>query len=158
MCGHWERVWVRADFVLEAGSVMPDFEAAKGGGIGRRRFAVLLNMSAQLALEDGFEKGAHFLLVADGLELDAAVAEIAHGTGHVKTLRDVPYRPAKTHALDVAFVKDLNGCRHASEDCCGFAPAATARCRFIAPVREREARPAADLPAVGPGADRSSSD
>ena len=86
---------------------------------------------------------------------DEAVAEIAHGTGHIKTLRDVPHRPAKTHALDIAFVKDLNGCRHASEDCCGFAPAATARCRFIAPVRERRA---ADLPAAEPGADRSSSD
>ena len=95
---------------------MPDFEAAKGGRIGQRRFVVLLNMSAQLALEDALEKGADFLLVASYLEFHTAVAEVAHGTGNVKTLRDVPHRPAKADALDIAFVKDLNGCRHASED------------------------------------------
>jgi hypothetical protein len=95
---------------------MPDFETAKGGRIGQWSFAMLLNMSAQLALEDGFEKSADFLLVAGGLELHAAVAEVAHGTGNVKTFRDVPHGPAKTYALDIAFVKDLSGCRHASED------------------------------------------
>ena len=95
---------------------MPDFEAAKGGRIGQWRFVVLLNMSAQLALEDGLEKGSHFFLVAGGLKFHPAVVEVAHGTGHVETLRDVPYGPAKAYALDIAFVKDLNGCRHASED------------------------------------------
>ena len=73
-------------------------------------------MSAQLALENSFEKRADFLLIAGGLEFHATVAEILHGTGNVKTLRDVSHRPAKAHALDIAFVKDLNGCRHASED------------------------------------------
>ena len=149
---------MKVDFVFEVGSVMPDFEAAKGGRIRQRRFAVLLNMSAQLALENGLEEGANFLLIAGGVEFHAPVAEVAHGTGNVKTLRDIPHRPAKAHALDIAFVKDLNGCRHASEDCCGFAPAATACCRFIAAVREREARRAAGLLAEGRGADRSSSD
>jgi len=116
---------------------------------------MLLNMSSQLALEDSLEKGADFLLVAGGLKFHAAVAEVAHRTGNVKTLRNVPYRPAKAHALDIAFVKDLNGYDHASEDCCASAPAATA---FIVPVREGGARWAADLPVGGPGADRSSSD
>ena len=73
-------------------------------------------MGAQFALEDRFEKGAHFLLVAGRQKFHAAVAEIAHGAGNIETFRDVPYGPAKTHALDVAFVKHLNGCRHASED------------------------------------------
>ena len=95
---------------------MPDFEAAESWRIGQGRFAVLLNMSAQLALEDGFEKGAHFFLVAGGQKFHAAVVEVADGTGHVEALRDVPHRPAKAYALDIAFVKDLNGCRHASED------------------------------------------
>src|SRR6266513_492988 len=99
---------------------MPDFEAAKGGRIRERRFAVLLNMSAQLALEDGLEKVADFILVAGGLEFHASVAEIAHGTGHIEPLCDLSYRPAEAHALDIAFIIDLNGCRHASKDCFGL--------------------------------------
>ena len=95
---------------------MPDFEAAKGGRIGQRRFVVLLNMSAQLALEDGLKKGAHFFLVSGSQKFHAAVVEVTDGTGQVEPLRDVPHRPAKAYALDIAFVKDLNGCRHASED------------------------------------------
>jgi hypothetical protein len=95
---------------------MPDFEAAKGGWIGQGRFAVLLNMSAQLALENGFEKGAHFLNFAGRLQFHTAIAEIADRTGNVKTLSDLPHGPAEPYALDIAFVKDLNGCRHASED------------------------------------------
>jgi hypothetical protein len=95
---------------------MPDFEAAKGGGIGQGAFAVLLNMSAELALEDGLEKGAHFLLVAGSLKLYPAIAEIADRPGDVEALCYISDRPAKAHALDVAFIKDLNGCRHASED------------------------------------------
>ena len=82
---------VRADFVFEAGLVMPDFETAKGGRVMERRFAVLLNMSAQLALENGFEKGAHFLLFAGGLKFHPAVREIEYGTGHVETLRDISH-------------------------------------------------------------------
>jgi len=95
---------------------MPDFETTKGGRIGQGRFAVLLNVSAQLALENGFEKGAHFLVVAGGLKFHAAIVEVANRTGDVKTLRDVPDGPAKAYALDIAFVKNLNGCHHASED------------------------------------------
>lgn len=95
---------------------MPNFEAAESGRIGQRRFAVLLNMSAQLAVEDRFEEGAHFLLLAGSLKFHAAVGEIADGTGNVEPLRDLPHRPAKAYALDIAFVKNLNGCRHASED------------------------------------------
>jgi hypothetical protein len=56
--------------------------------------------------------------------------------------------------LDIAFVKDLNGCDHASEDCCASVPAATP---FIAPAREGGARWVEDLPAGESGADRSSS-
>jgi len=77
---------------------------------------MLLNMSAQLALEDRVEKRAHFHLVAGGLEFHAAVAEIAHRAGDVEPFRDIPDRPAKAHALDIAFVKDLHRCAHASED------------------------------------------
>jgi hypothetical protein len=110
---------------------MPDFEAAKGGRIGQGRFVVLLNMSAQLALQDGLEKSAHFALVAGGLEFNAPVAEISHGARHIETLRDVPYRPAEAHALDITLVKDLNGCGHASEDCFGLAPAATVACVLL---------------------------
>ncbi len=77
---------------------------------------VLLNMSAQLALQNRFQKRAHFFVVAGNLEFYAAVAEIADKAGHVETLRDVPNRPAKANALDVAFVKNLNGCAHPSED------------------------------------------
>ena len=95
---------------------MPNFEAAKGGRIGQGRFAMLPNMSAQLTLEDGVEKGVHFALVTGSQEFYATVWEITDRTGNVETLRDVPHGPAKAHALDIAFVKHLNGCRHPSED------------------------------------------
>ena len=95
---------------------MPNFEAAKRRRIGHGRFAMLLNMSPQLALQDRFKKGAHFFFVAGRLQFHATIAEIANETGHVKTLRDVPDRPAKANALDIAFVKHLHGCAHASED------------------------------------------
>jgi hypothetical protein len=95
---------------------MPDFEAAKGGGIGQGHFVVLPDVGAELALENRVEKCAHFLFFTSGLEFDATVAEIAHRASDVEPFRDIPNRPAKADALDVAFVKDLNGCRHASED------------------------------------------
>jgi hypothetical protein len=109
---------------------MPDFEAAKGGSAGQWRLGVLLNMSAQLALQNGLEKGAHFVLVPGGLKFNPAVAEIAHRPGNIEPLRDLPHGPAEPNALDIAFVIDLNGCRHASEDCFGLAPAATVRCLY----------------------------
>jgi hypothetical protein len=95
---------------------MPDLETAKGGGIGQGRFVVLPYMSAHLTLKNRVEKGAHFLFFAGGLEFYPAVGEVAHRTRNVKPLRDIPDRPAKAHALDITFVKDLNGCGHASED------------------------------------------
>jgi hypothetical protein len=73
-------------------------------------------MSAQLALENSLEKGLHFFVLASGQKFHAAIVEVADGTGHVETFRDVPHRPAKAYALDITFVKNLNGCRHASED------------------------------------------
>jgi len=73
-------------------------------------------MSAQLALEDRFQKIAHFLFVAGRLQFHASVAQIADEAGYIKAFRDVSDRPAKANALNIAFVKDLHRCAHASED------------------------------------------
>jgi hypothetical protein len=97
-----------------AGLVMPDFETAKGGGIGKRRFGLLPDVSAQLALTDGFQEGAHFAFFARGPEFDAAIAQIPHGTGDIETLRYLPDGIAKADALDVAFKENLNRGDHAN--------------------------------------------
>jgi hypothetical protein len=92
---------------------VPDFETTEGGGIGKGGFGVLLNMRAQFTLANGFEERAHFMLFAGRQELDPAVRQIAHRTSHVEALGNLPDRVTKTDALDVAFVKDLDGCSHA---------------------------------------------
>ena len=73
-------------------------------------------MSAELALKDRFEKGAHFFFVASRLQFHAAIRQIPDKPGHIETFRDIPHRPAKANALNIAFVKDLHRCAHASED------------------------------------------
>jgi hypothetical protein len=95
---------------------MPDLKAAKGRGIRQGRFVVFPDVTAKLALEDRIKKVADFVFFARSLKLDPAVGQIAHRPGYVEALGDVPNRPAKPHALNIAFVKDLHGCAHASED------------------------------------------
>jgi hypothetical protein len=95
---------------------MPDLKAAKGRGIRHGRFVVFPDVTAKLALEDRIEKFADFVFFARSLKLDPTVGQIAHRSGYVEALGDVPDGPAKPDALDVAFVKDLHGCAHASED------------------------------------------
>ena len=73
-------------------------------------------MSAQLALEDRFQKIAYFLFVAGRLQFHSSVAQVPDEAGYIKTFRNVPNGPAKANALDIAFVKDLHRCAHASED------------------------------------------
>lgn len=83
---------------------MPDFKAAEGGRVGQGSFALLLNMSTQLALENGVEKGAHFILFPRGLKLHPAVRQIPHRTGYVEALGNLPDRPTEPDTLDVALV------------------------------------------------------
>ncbi len=73
-------------------------------------------MTAKLAFQDRVEERAHLVLFAGGLELDPAIAQVADGAGNVEPLRYLPDRITEADALDVAFIKDLNGCRHAPED------------------------------------------
>jgi hypothetical protein len=77
---------------------------------------MLPNMSAQLALPDGFYEGAHFTFFARGQKLDAAIAQIPHGTGDIEPLCYLPDGIAKTNALDVSFVENLNRSDHATQD------------------------------------------
>ena len=72
-------------------------------------------MSAQFALPDGFEKGTHFLCFAYSQEFDAAIAQISHRTGDIEPFSYLPDGIAKTNALDVAFVENLEGGDHVTE-------------------------------------------
>jgi hypothetical protein len=65
-------------------------------------------MSAQFALPNGFDKGAHFAFLARGQKLDTVIAQIPHGTGDIEPLRYLPDGIAKTNTLDVSFVENLN--------------------------------------------------
>jgi hypothetical protein len=95
---------------------MPNFEAAEGGNVREGFFAVLSDVSAEFALQNRLEERADFFFVPGDLELHPAVLEIPYETSHVETFRHVPDGPAKAHALDIAFVKDLHRCAHASKD------------------------------------------
>ena len=46
-------------------------------------------MSAQLALQNGVQKGAHFLLVAGRLQFDAAVPEVSDKAGYIEPLCNI---------------------------------------------------------------------
>ncbi len=69
---------------------------------------MLLNMSAQFALPDGFEEGAHFLFFAQSQKLDSAVSQIADGAGDVEPFRYLADGITETDPLHISFVKDLN--------------------------------------------------
>lgn len=72
------------------------------------------DMTAQLALQDGLQKCAHFGFLARREKFHAAVAQISDGAGYIKAFCDLPDRIAEANSLDVALVKDLNGCSHAT--------------------------------------------
>ena len=69
---------------------------------------MLPDMSAQLALRDGFQKGLYFVLLARGQKLDPAIGQIPDGAGDIEPFRYLPDGIAKTNALDVSFVEHLN--------------------------------------------------
>ena len=73
-----------------AGSVMPDLEAVEGRRIGEGGFAVLPDMAAQFALQNGVEKCAHFAFFAGREKFHSTVAQISDGAGNVKALRYLP--------------------------------------------------------------------
>ena len=93
---------------------MPNLEAVERGWICKLRFGLLSNVSAQLALPDGFDEGVHFVVFAGCQKFDPAIAQIPHGTGDIESLRDLPDGIAKTNALDVSFVENLDRGNHAT--------------------------------------------
>ncbi len=95
---------------------MPDFESAEGRRIRQRFFCVFTNVTPKLALQDSVEERAHLVLFAGGLELDPAVGQVPDRPGNVEAFRYLPDGITEADALDVAFIKDLNGCRHAAKD------------------------------------------
>jgi hypothetical protein len=95
---------------------MPDFEAVKSRRVSQRRFRVLSDESAQFTLQNCLQKCSHLILFAGRQKFHPAIAQIAHRTGDVEAFRYLLDGITKAHALDVALVKDLNGCCHASED------------------------------------------
>src|ERR1700731_4335147 len=90
-------------------------------------------MRAQLALHDRFEKRAHFVLFASGNKFDAAIAQIPHRPRDVEALREVADGVAKTNALDVTFVENLDGSCHAIRRLIRLAPTATATRGYYSP-------------------------
>ena len=92
---------------------MPDFEAVESRGVGEWSFGVFPDMAAQFALQDRVQKCAHFLFFAGCQKFHPAIAQIPDGPGYVKAFGYVPDRIAKANSLDVALVKNLNGCAHA---------------------------------------------
>ena len=69
-------------------------------------------MSAQFTLPDRFNEGTHFVCFAYSQKLDAAIAQIPHRTGNIEPFGYLPDGIAKTNALDVAFVENLEGGNH----------------------------------------------
>lgn len=92
---------------------MPNFKAAEWGWICNLFFGLLLNMSAQFALPDGFEERTYFVSFAESHELDPAIAQIAHKTGDVEALGYLSHSVTKADALDVSLIENLSRTDHA---------------------------------------------
>jgi len=92
---------------------MPNFKAAEWGWICNLFFGLLLNMSAQFALPDGFEERTYFVSFAESHELDPAIAQIAHKTGDIEALGYLSHSITEPDALDVSFIENLSRSDHA---------------------------------------------
>jgi hypothetical protein len=92
---------------------MPNFKAAEWGWICNLLFGLLLNMSAQFALPDGFEERTYFVSLAESHELDAAIAQIAHKTGDIEAFGYLSDSITEPDALNVSFIENLSRSNHA---------------------------------------------
>src|ERR1700730_1004329 len=61
----------------------------------------------QFAFCDRIEKTAHFRFIAAHLKFHPPVDQVADPSFHLKSLGDVPHRPAEANALDRSFVENL---------------------------------------------------
>ena len=77
-----------------AHSLVPDFETMESWGGWKRRFELLPNVGAKLALPDRFEERSHLTIFARRLKFHSAVAQIPHVTGQIEALRDFQRRGA----------------------------------------------------------------
>ena len=93
---------------------MPDFETVKNRRIGEGGFGMFPDMPTQFALQDRVEKRAHLVFLAGHEKFHPAVAQIPGGARDVEAFCYLPDRIAETDSLDIALIKDLNGCAHAN--------------------------------------------
>ena len=87
---------------------MVNLEARCADWTGERRFDLLPDMRAQLALVYPFEETSDFFGFAANLHLNTAVRQILDPSGHIEALGDVTHRPAETDPLDATFEENFN--------------------------------------------------
>src|SRR5437870_13556871 len=61
----------------------------------------------QLALRDAIEERAHFVFFSRNLKFHATIRQVTDPPGHVEPFGHVAHRPAKSDALNVSFVENL---------------------------------------------------
>jgi len=70
-------------------------------------FGLLVNQGMQFALPDAIEECAHFIVVTCNVKFDAAIRQVAHPAGYIKSFSYIAYRPAEADALHMSLVENL---------------------------------------------------
>src|SRR5262245_28001963 len=86
---------------------MTNLKTARDRRLGENGFGLFANMCAEVALPDRLEESSNFRFFARDLQFDPAVRQVTDPADDVEAFGYVLHRPAKTHALDAAFEKNL---------------------------------------------------
>jgi hypothetical protein len=91
-----------------ADSLMANLEACGADRAGERRFGLLPDMRAQLALVYGLKETPDLFGFAANLHLNTAVRQIFDPSRNIEALGDVTHGPAETDPLDATFEENFN--------------------------------------------------
>jgi hypothetical protein len=86
---------------------MANIETARFDRFGKGRARLLVDVGAQFALHHRIEEREDFAFRAADLKFNPAVRQVPNPADDVEPFGNLSNRPAKTDALDIAFVKDL---------------------------------------------------
>ena len=86
---------------------MANIETARLHRFGQCRSRLLIDMRTQFAFHHRIQERENFALFTADLEFDPAIGQISGPADYVEALGDLPNRPTKADALDIALVKNL---------------------------------------------------
>src|SRR5438552_18277032 len=86
---------------------MANLKAASSDRFVQLVFGLPVNQRVEFALRHAIEESAHFVFLSRNLKFAAAIQQVTDPPGHVESFGGVAHRPAKSDALNVSFVENL---------------------------------------------------